>query len=112
MNIVLSDKVLMPWLEGKDYLNCSDEAEAIAMGAGYYLATGKRANVFMSGDGFCNALNFITSWIMPEGIEMNITISTGRQEPPHKVMSDILPGLLELLEYDTKKLSIELVRQQ
>lgn len=105
----ISDKVLMPWLEGKEYLDCSNEGEAIAIGAGHWLATKQRANVFMSGDGFMNALNFFTSWIMPDGIEMNIFISTGRQEPPHKVVSDILPSMLELLNYDTKKIKIELI---
>lgn len=109
-NCVLSDKVLMKHIEGKEYINCANEAETISICAGYFLATGKRGNAYMSGDGFMNALNFITSWIMPEKIEMNIYISTGRQEPPHKVVTGILPELLELLRYDFNKLKIELLQ--
>ena len=108
MNIALSDKIIASHLP-EDYLNCSNEGEAIAIAAGHYLATMERANVYMSADGFCNALNFITSWIMPDGIEMNIYISAGRTEPPHLVMTKILPELLELLNYDAKKLFIEVV---
>ncbi len=106
----VSDKVLMPWLEGREYLNCSNEAEAVSMAAGYFLTTGKRGTVFMSADGFCNASNYITSWIMPEEIEMNIVISTGRKEPPHKVMTDILPAILDILGYDPEKIKIEIIK--
>lgn len=75
------------------------------------MATSERADVYMSADGFCNAMNAITSWIIPEGIEMNLFISTGREEPPHKVMTKILPELLELIDYDPKKLSITLINK-
>lgn len=92
-----------------DFLDVSNEGEALAIAGGYWLGKKERANVYMSGDGFMNALNFFTSWIMPEGIEMNIFISTGRQEPPHKVVSNILSSLLELLNYDTNKINIELI---
>lgn len=106
----MTDKVLVPWLKDKKYFSVSDEGEAVGVAAGYWFATGKRANVFMSADGLCNALNFLTSWIIPEGIEMNITISTGRQEPPHKVMTDILDGILAILPYDKSKLAIDILR--
>lgn len=112
MFVGVSDKLLMPWLEGKEYLDCSDEGEAIALAGGHYLQTGERATVFMSGDGLCNALNFLTSWIIPDGIEMNIVISTGRQEAPHKVMSDIIDDLIKLLPYDASKLDFQLIRKQ
>lgn len=109
LNCVLSDKIIMPYLEGKEYIDCANEAECIAIAGGHFLQTGERANVYFSADGFCNALNFLTSWIIPENIEMNIIISTGRVEPPHKVMTDILPALLELIPYDTKLVSITTV---
>src|SRR3990167_210285 len=109
--IALTDKIIAPYLEGKEYLDCSNESEALAIAAGYYLATGKRASVYISGDGFMNALNFFTSWIMVEPIKMNIYISTGREENPHKVVTRILPELLELLNYDTTRIFIELVRK-
>lgn len=108
LNICLSDKVISPHLP-EEYIGCANEGEAIAIAGGWWLGKKERANVYMSGDGFMNALNFITSWVMPEGIEMNIYISTGRQEPPHKVVTDILPSMLELLNYDTNKLKITLI---
>jgi sulfopyruvate decarboxylase TPP-binding subunit len=107
----ISDKVLNDWIKDKEYITPSDEGEAIAIGAGYFLATRRRANVFMSSDGFCNALNFITSYVIPEKIEMNLIISTGRQEPPHKVMSDLLPTLIKELPYDAKILHFEIMQR-
>ena len=111
MIIGISDKILYKWLEGKEYMNCSDEGEAMAIAGGYYLATKKRADVFMSADGFCNAMNFFTSWIIPDKIKMNLIISTGRQEPPHKVMSDLLPWLIKILPYDPNNISIRVIEK-
>ena len=110
MNVGISDKLLMPWLKGKEYMDCANEGEAIAIAGGYWLATNKRATVFASADGFCNQLNFLTSWVIPQEIEMNLIISTGRTEPPHKVMTDILPDLLKIIPFDTKRISLEVVR--
>jgi len=108
MDIAITDKIIKPHIpEGS--LVCSNEGEALAIAAGHWFATLDRANVYMSADGFCNAMNFLTSWIMPSEIEMNINISTGRTEPSHKVMTDILPELLELIDYDPEKLLIQLV---
>jgi sulfopyruvate decarboxylase TPP-binding subunit len=112
MIVGVSDKLLMPWLEGKKYLDCSNEGESIAIAAGYYLITGERATAFMSADGLCNALNFLTSWIIPEKIPLNLVISTGRQESPHKVMSDTLEDLLKLYGLPSETISVELVRKQ
>ena len=109
--IGISDKILFNWLKGKEYMNCSDEGEGLAIGAGFYLATGKRATVFMSADGLCNALNFLTSWIIPEKIEMDLVISTGRVEPPHKVMTDILPWLIKLLPYDPTRIHFNIMQK-
>lgn len=103
----------MPWLEGKEYMDCANEGEAIAIVGGYTLATGKRGVAFMSADGFFNALNFITSWIIPEGIPMHIVISIGRTEPPHKVATDITEVIIDLLnQYDTGRISYEFVRKE
>jgi len=109
MIVGIPDKKLKAWINDREYVVCSDEGEAVAIGAGHWLATGKRAEVFMSADGLCNALNFLTSWVIPEEIQMNLIISTGRQEPSHKVMTDILSMLLYLLPYDTEKISVEIV---
>lgn len=109
----VSDKVLMPWLEGKKYMNCADEGEAVGIAGGYWLATGERATAFMSADGFMNALNALTSWVIPEGIELDLVISIGRTEPPHFVATEITEPILETLKkYDGfKGVSVEFVRK-
>src|SRR3989344_2075401 len=110
MIVGVPDKKLVKWLEGKgEYMIATDEGEAVAIAGGWWLGKKDRATVFMSADGLCNALNFLTSWVIPDGIEMNLVISFGRQEQPHKVMTDIVHNVIKLLPYDSKKLSIELI---
>lgn len=105
------DKLLAKWLEGKEYIVASDEGEGVSICCGIYLATGQRATVFMSADGFCNALNPLTSFVIPEGIEMNFVISYGRKENHHWVMSKVLEPLLKLLPYDPKKVAFKLLKK-
>lgn len=106
----VSDKLLVPWLKGKKYLNCSDEGEAIGIGAGYYLATGKRANVFMSADGFLNALNPLTSLVIPEKIKMNVIVSVGRKEPQHYLATKLVKPLTKLINAKPKGLTFTFIR--
>lgn len=113
MIVGVSDKVLMPWLEGKEYLDATDEGEAIAIAAGYSIQTGEPGTAFMSADGFFNALNFITSWIIPKGIPLNVVISIGREEPSHFVATEMVPIIVDKLkEYETARISYEFVRKQ
>jgi phosphonopyruvate decarboxylase len=109
MLICLPDKVLVKWLGKKEYIVPSDEGEAIGIAVGYYLATGKRATVAISADGFCNALNPITSMVIPENVKMNLVISTGRQEQQHIVMSKVLLKMLKILPYDAEKINIKII---
>jgi len=111
MIIGIPDKLLVKWLGKKEYIKPSDEGEAIGIAIGYYLATKKRATVFMSADGFCNALNPITSGVIPYGIKMNLVISTGRKEPQHIVMTKALDKILKAIKYDTKKVNIKIIRK-
>lgn len=111
--IGISDKVLDKWLEGKEYLSSSDEGEAVAIAGGHWLATGERATVFMSADGFMNSLNFLTSWIIPENIGIHFVISYGRTEKPHFVASELLEDLITILKtYDAENVSFELMRKE
>ena len=82
------DSKLKEYLKDKSYLVATNEGEAIGIATGYYLATGNSANVFMSADGFCNALNPLTSLVMPYQIEMNLIIAVRTDEPQHKVMGE------------------------
>lgn len=109
----IEDKLLDKWLEGKEYMTVSDEAEAVAIGAGHYLATTQPATVFMSADGFMNALNFLTSFVIPEQIHMNFVISYGRTEAPHYVASELLPDLIEKLKsYESERIHYELIKKE
>jgi len=107
----IPDKVLVEWLGKKKYIAPADEGEAICIGSGYWLGCNQRATVFMSADGFCNALNPLTSYVIPEKIEMNIVIGTGRQEPQHKIMSDILENLIKLIPYDPNLIHFKIIRK-
>jgi sulfopyruvate decarboxylase TPP-binding subunit len=115
MYVGIGDKVLMPTLKGEECITATDEGEAIGIAGGYWLATGERATAFMSADGFMNALNAITSWVIPEEIEMDIIISTGRMEPSHYVATEMLEPIISLLEsYEgfTERVHIKLVRKE
>lgn len=98
MMIGIPDKLLTPWIGKRDYIKPADEAEAVAIACGYWYATGKRATVFGSSDGFANMLNPITNLVIPEKIPIDLVISYGREEPPHYMMSRILLDLKDLLE--------------
>jgi phosphonopyruvate decarboxylase len=110
--IGIPDKLLVKWLGKKKYIAPADEGEAIGIACGYYLAKGKPATVFMSADGFCNALNPLTSYVIPAKVKMNLVISTGRQELQHKIMSDSLERILDAIDYDPKILHIKIIQKK
>lgn len=112
MLCTVPDKILANWLSDKEYIVASDEGEGMAICAGHWLATNTRATLAISADGFCNTLNCLTSYVIPENIEMDIIISTGRQEPPHKVMSDILNQLLNIIPYDSSRIFIRILQKE
>lgn len=110
--IGIPDKLFVYWLGDNKYITPADEGEAVAIAAGYYLATGKKASVFMSADGFCNALNPLTSWIIPDKIEMDFYISVGRLENQHFIMSKILKDLIKLIPNDPEKMAFTLIEKK
>lgn len=77
------------WLRG-DEIIATDEGSAVGIAVGYYLATGKTGIVFMGADGFCNALNALTSLVIPYEIPINWVISVGRQEEWHRKASEFV----------------------
>ena len=107
MRIGVPDSKLKKWLTGEEII-ATDEGEAVGIAVGYYLATGERATVFMSADGFCNALNPLTSLVIPYEIPIEWIISSGRTEVQHKVMTDTLEKLIKI--YDTKGSLITIIR--
>jgi phosphonopyruvate decarboxylase len=78
---------LKDFLKNKEYIVATDEGSAVGMAVGYYLATGKTGTVFMGADGFLNAMNALTSLVIPYKIPIHWVISTGRTEEWHKEAS-------------------------
>ncbi len=110
MDITVPDKLISTVLPEK-YIMASDEGEAIGIAAGFYYATGEAANVYLSADGFMNALNPLTSLIIPESIKINIFISIGRTESQHKVATELVPIIIENL-HDSKGIHLEYIRRK
>jgi phosphonopyruvate decarboxylase len=114
MLIAIPDKLLCTWLKDQKYISPADEGEGIGIAIGYYLATGKVATVAMSADGFCNALNPLTSHVIPFNIPMKLVISVGRKEAQHVVMSGILEDIIRLMKKKghAKRLTIKLIKKK
>jgi len=82
----------------------NNEGESAALAAGYHLATGKIPVIYMQNSGLGNAINPLTS-LLDENIYSipSILMIAWRgmpgesDEPQHKKMGDILPGMLSLL---------------
>ena len=112
MIITVPDKLISTVLP-KEYIMATDEGEAIGIAAGFYYATKQPADVYISADGFMNALNPITSLVIPEKIEMNLFISIGRTESQHKVATYLVPEIIEELKiHGAGKIHYELIRKQ
>ena len=89
MKVGIPTSKLKTWLKG-DEIIATDEGSAVGMAVGYYLATGKTGTVFMGADGFMNAMNALTSLVIPYEIPINWVISVGRQEAWHTEASKIV----------------------
>lgn len=115
MKIGILDKVFYEnGITDEGMMVASDEAECVAIAAGWWFATKNRAQVYVSADGFMNCLNFITSWLIPDDIEMDFTISIGRRERPHYVASEMVPKIIKLLKKknEPEKISYRFVQKK
>jgi len=82
-----------------------NECEAIAIAAGYYLATNKIGVVYMQNSGFGKTINPLTSLCDPEIYSIPILLMIGwrgepnkKDAPQHKKMGKITLPLLETLQ--------------
>jgi len=89
----------------QEHIITANEGNAIALAAGYYLATGKISAVYMQNSGLGNAVNPLTSLTDKEVYRIPLLIIIGwrgeldgRDEPQHVKQGRITPSLLELLE--------------
>jgi len=82
-----------------------NECEAVALAAGYHLATGKIGVIYMQNSGEGKAVNPLTSLCDPEVYSIPLIMMIGwrgepgkADEPQHKKMGRITIPLLETLE--------------
>lgn len=94
----------------------ANEGNAIALAAGYHLATGKIGMVYMQNSGMGNAINPITSLIDKKVYNIPLIILIGwrgepgkKDEPQHVKQGEITKPLLDILEipYNIMPESIE-----
>lgn len=88
-----------------EHIITSNEGESCAIAAGFHLASGKTPVIYMQNSGFGNCINPITSLLDPKiyGIPSLLFISWRGlpgtpDEPQHKRMGEVLPGMCSLLD--------------
>lgn len=88
-----------------EHVIAANEGNALAMAAGYYLATGKVGAVYMQNSGLGNTVNPLTSLTSAEVYRIPVLLIIGwcgepgvEDEPQHVQQGRITTGQLELLE--------------
>lgn len=88
-----------------EHVITNNEGESCALAAGYYLGTGKIPVVYMQNSGLGNSINPLTSLLdsyiysIPTLLLIAWRGLPGKKdEPQHKRMGEILPGMLNLLD--------------
>jgi sulfopyruvate decarboxylase TPP-binding subunit len=112
MVVGVPDSKLKSWLKDKDYMIATDEGEAIGIAVGYFLAQGEPATVFMSADGFCNALNPLVTLVIPYEIPIHLVIGVRIDQPQHKWMGERIWKFLReyfIEDEQTRNVTFELI---
>ncbi len=88
-----------------EHIITANEGNAIALAAGYYLATGKLSAVYMQNSGLGNAINPLTSLVDSEVYRIPMLLIIGwrgepgvKDEPQHAKQGRITRSQLQLLE--------------
>lgn len=103
---------------GKEHIIAPNEGNAVALAAGYHLATGKIGLVYMQNSGLGNAVNPITSLIDTKVYAIPTVFLIGwrgepgvHDEPQHRKQGEITLDLLKILDIEyyviTKDTKIE-----
>lgn len=103
----LCDYILDVYGIGESHIIAPNEGNAVALGAGHYLATQKVSMVYMQNSGLGNAVNPITSLTDPKVYAIPMLYVVGFRgmpgvpdEPQHIKQGAITLGLLKLLGID------------
>ncbi|XP_046397276.1 phosphonopyruvate decarboxylase-like [Ischnura elegans] len=88
----------------EDHVIAANEGNAIAIAAGYHLATGKSPMVYMQNSGIGNAVNPLVSLAAPEIYRFPMLLLIGwrgepgkRDEPQHQLQGRLTPSILAAL---------------
>lgn len=88
----------------RNHVIASNEGQAIALAAGYHMATGKIPMVYLQNSGLGNIVNPVMSLAVPNLFSIPILLFVGwrgepgkRDEPQHVVQGQITPGVLATL---------------
>lgn len=95
--------------EADQHVITANEGNAVALAAGYYMATGKSAGVYMQNSGLGNTVNPLTSIADSEVYKTPMLMVIGwrgepgvKDEPQHVKQGRITEGQLQLLEIPYK----------
>ena len=110
---LLNELIVYLQIQKKFYHDvASNEGSAIALGAGYHLATGKIPLIYMQNSGLCNALNPILTLVDETVYSIPQLILVGRRgapgtkdEPQHKKIGSKTISLLNSLNLKSIVLS-------
>ncbi|KAL3842621.1 hypothetical protein ACJMK2_020614 [Sinanodonta woodiana] len=88
----------------ENHVITANEGSAVGLAAGYHMATGKTAMVYMQNSGLGNTVNPILSLAVPSVYSIPMLMLIGwrgepgkRDEPQHRVQGQATPGLLAAL---------------
>lgn len=97
--------ILMQETSSTNHLIAANEGNAVALGAGNFLASGNPPFIYMQNSGFGNAINPLLSLADPEVYSIPMLIMVGwrgefgiKDEPQHLKQGRVMTALLESLE--------------
>ena len=103
----------------KNHIIAANEGNALAIGIGYYLATGKLPLIYMQNSGLGNIVNPLLSLSDPEVYSIPILLMIGwrgqpgiKDEPQHKKQGRVTIGMLETMEIPYQILSTDITNEQ
>jgi phosphonopyruvate decarboxylase len=92
-------------VDRNSHIITANEGNAVALAAGYHLATGKTGTVYMQNSGIGNAVNPLASLTDPEVYRIPVLLIIGwrgepgvKDEPQHVKQGRISPALLDTME--------------
>ena len=96
--------------ENTTHITATDEGEAIGLAVGYYLATGLEPLVYMQSDGFSNAINALTTLVIPYNIPVNLFISIREDGPQHIIMGENIKKIIKMFNYEQRTNYLQLTK--